>query len=314
LKHNRTLVLAAMLCAVTLAAMPLFAQQDVRLRKGDTIRLDVPQREDLGRLLTVDAKGDVSLPIVGSMRVEGLNLEEARGALLRSLQEVYPSVQSISLSLIGEEARRFIYVQGQVTSPGKYEISGTPSVWDAIKEAGGGTATASFETVRIIRAEGEGSTTTLVNLQRALDSGDMNSLPVLKPGDTVIVPERTATYTGTGAVSVFGSVLHPAAYAITGDKRLVDVILAAGGPVEGAKLSRLTIIRPAAGGNTMTISVDFERYLETGDMRQNPSILPNDTVNVPRKSSFWTTITSPNFLLAVISTSATVAALSMYHR
>jgi protein involved in polysaccharide export with SLBB domain len=203
-----------------------------------------------------------------------------------------------------EEARRLIYVQGQVARPGNYEIGGTPSVWDAIKEAGGATGTASLEMVRIIRAEKEGSTTSLVNLQRALDSGDINSLPVLKPGDTVIVPERTATYTGTGAVSVIGSVLHPAAYAITGEKRLIDLILAAGGPIEGAKLRKVTIIRPSAVGNTMTISVDFERYLETGDMHDNPPILPNDTVNVPRSSSFWTTITNPNFALAVISISS----------
>jgi len=303
-----------MLCVVTSAAIPLFAQQDVRLRKGDTIRLDVPQREDLGRLLIVDAKGEVSLPIVGAIHVEGLKLEEARIAMLRSLQEVYPSVQAISLSLINEEARRLIYVQGQVARPGKYEIGGTPSVWDAIKEAGGATATGSLEMVRVIRTEKEGSATTLVNLQRALDTGDINSLPALKPGDTVIVPERTASYTGTGAVSVIGSVLHPAAYAITGEKRLIDLILSAGGPIEGAKLSKITIIRPVAGGNTMTISVDFERYLETGDMHDNPPILPNDTVNVPRSSSFWATITHPNFLLALISTTTTVAALIVYSR
>lgn len=314
MKHNCTLVFAAILCVATFAAMPLRAQQDVRLRKGDAVRLDVPQREDLGRLLTVDAKGDVSLPIVGSIHVEGLKIEEARIAVLRSLQEVYPSVQAISLTLINEEQRRLIYVQGQVARPGKYEIGGSPTVWDAIKEAGGATATASLEMVRVIRTEKEGSTTTLVNLQAALDTGDINSLPALKPGDTVIVPERTASYTGTGAVSVIGSVLHPAAYAVTGEKRLIDLILSAGGPIEGARLNKVTIIRPTGAGNTMTIAVDFERYLETGDMHDNPPIMPNDTVNVPRSSSFWVTVTNPNFLLALISTTTTVAALIVYSR
>jgi len=312
LKEKYLLIFAAMVCAAVLAASPLLAQQDVRLREGDIIRLDVPQREDLGRLLTVDAKGEVSLPIVGAIRVDGLTIEEARGAILRSLQELYPSVQTITLSLIGEEARRLIYVQGEVTNPGKYEIGGTPSVWDAIKEAGGATADASLESVRIIRVGGEGSAMTLVNVREALDSGNVGSLPTLKPGDTVIVPERTATYTGTGAVNVFGSVLHPAAYALTGDRRLSDALLAAGGPVEGAKLSKVTIIRPVAAGGTRTISVDFERYLETGDLRHNPPILPNDTVSVPRSSLFWATVASPSFLLAIVSTAATLAALILY--
>ena len=145
LKEKHMLVVAAILLGVSLAAGPLAAQEDVRLRKGDAVRLDVPQRDDLGRVLTIDAKGDISLPIVGAIHVEGLTLEEAKSAVLRSVQEVYPSVQTVSVSLIGEEARRVIYVQGQVARPGKYEIGGTPSVWEAIKEAGGALAGASLE-------------------------------------------------------------------------------------------------------------------------------------------------------------------------
>jgi polysaccharide export outer membrane protein len=303
--------IAAMLIVAAFVAATLSAQE-VRLRRGDSIRLDVPQRDDLGRILTVDAKGDVTLPIVGTIRLEGLSLDEARGTLLRALQDVYPSIESITVSLQGEDARRVIYVQGQVARPGKYELGGSPSVWDAIKEAGGATATASLAAVRIVRTSADGSTTTLVNLQQALDSGDLAALPVLKPGDAVIVPERTASYTGAGAVNVFGAVMNPASYSLTQDKRLIDAILAAGGPAENARLSKVTIIRQVAGGTATTIAVDFKRYLETGDMRNNPPIYPNDTVNVPRTSSFWTSIANPSFLLAIISTSATIAALIIY--
>jgi polysaccharide export outer membrane protein len=313
LRRNRTLAIATLLLAAALIAADLPAQE-VRLRRGDSVRLDVPQREDLGRILTVDAKGDVNLPIVGAIRLEGLSLEEARGVLLRALQDVYPSIQSITIALQGEDARRVIYVQGQVASPGKYELGGAPSVWDAIKEAGGATAAASLDGVRIVRTTSDGSTTTLVNLQQALDSGNLGSLPVLKPGDAVIVPERAAAYTGTGAVNVFGAVVRPASYALTQEKRLVDAILAAGGPAENARLSKVTIIRRVAEGSAMTISVDFKRYLETGDSRHNPPIFPNDTVNIPRASSFWTSIANPSFLLAIISTSATIAALAIYSR
>ncbi len=296
--------------AILVAAV--ISAQDVRLRRGDSIRLDVPQRDDLGRLLTVDAKGDVNLPIVGSIRVEGLTLEEARGALLRSLQDIYPSIQSITLGLQGEDARRVIYVQGQVARPGKYELGGAPSVWDAIKEAGGALATASLDGVRIVRTSNEGSTTTLVNLQQALDSGNLSSLPALKPGDAVIVPERTASYSGTGAVNVFGAVVRPASYALTQEKKLVDAILAAGGPTENARLSKVTIIRLNADGKTTRIPVNLKRYLENGDIKHNPPILPNDTVNVPRSSSFWAAVANPNFFLALVSTSATVAAIVIY--
>jgi|WetSurMetagenome_2_1015567.scaffolds.fasta_scaffold08345_5 polysaccharide biosynthesis/export protein len=298
-----------MVASLVAAALPA---QEVRLRKGDSVRLEVPQRDDLGRLLTVDAKGEVGLPIVGAIRLEGLTLEEARGALLRSLQDVYPSIQSITVSLQGEDARRVIYVQGLVARPGKYELGGSPSVWDAIKEAGGALATASLDAVRIVRTSNDGSSTILVDLQHALDSGNLGSLPALKPGDAVIVPERTASYTGTGAVNVFGAVVRPASYALTQDKKLIDAILAAGGPAENAKLGSVKIIRQIEGGGAKAISIDFKRYLETGDPKHNPPILPNDTVNVPKGSSFWATVANPNFFLALVSTSATVAAIIIY--
>lgn len=303
--------IAAIVLAAALFASALPAQE-VRLRRGDTVKLEVPQREDLGRLLVVDEKGSVTLPIVGAIRVEGLTIEEARGAILRSLQDTYPSIQSVAISLQGEDARRVIYVQGQVAHPGKYEIGGTPSIWDAIKEAGGATAAASLDAVRIVRTSQEGSTTSIVNLQQALDSGNLSSLPLLQPGDAVIVPERAAPFTGSGGVNVFGAVLRPATYSLPQDRRLIDAMLAAGGPLENARLNKVNIVRPSAGGGVTTITVDFERFLEIGDMRHNPPIFPNDTVSVPRASTFWATITNPTFLLAVISTTATVAALVVY--
>lgn len=285
--------------------------QEVRLRKGDTLKLEVPQRVDLGRLLIVDDRGQVVLPIVGGVNVEGLTLAEANGAVLRSLQDVYPSVQSIDLALIGEEARRYLYVQGQVAQPGKYELEGSPNAWDAIKEAGGATGAASLESVRIIRVEGERSTTTVVNVRQALDSGDLQSLPPLKPGDTIIVPEKSAAYesAGTGAVNVIGAVVRPSSYFIGADKRLVDAILAAGGTSENANLGKVRIIRRLSDGGVLTMKIDFKRYLETGDLRHNPVILPNDTVSVPRSSALRSFIVDPRILLGFITAVATTVTI-----
>jgi protein involved in polysaccharide export with SLBB domain len=291
-----------------LLAQEVRPSQDIPLRKGDMVKLEVPQREDLSRLLTIDNKGDVNLPIIGAVHIEGLTLEEAKGTLLRSLQELYPSAQSISLTLIGEKTKRSIFVQGQVAQPGKYDFEGLSTIWDAIKEGGGATSSASLDAVRLIRIEGDLSTTTIVNVQQALDSGNLESLPALKPGDTIIVPDRTGTYTGKGAVNVIGFVLRPASYFLSENKRLADAILAAGGSAENANLREVKILRMRPDGGAVNMEVNFKRFLETGDPRYNPIILPNDTVSIPRSSS-WTMVTSPIFLLGLVSASASVLAL-----
>ena len=126
-------------------------------------------------------------------------------------------------------------------------------------------------------------------------------MPVLRPGDTVIVPERSMSYQGTGAVNVIGGVVRPAPYMLAGDKRLVDAIIAAGGAVQNADLGKIAIIRTKPDGGALTIEVDFRKYLKEGDMRHNPLIYPNDTVNVPQKRSFRTILTNPALLLGLLS-------------
>jgi polysaccharide export outer membrane protein len=284
--------------------------QEVRIRSGDRLRLDVPQREQLGSLLTVDDSGDVSIAIVGRIRVAGSTLDEARLSILRALQDVYPSVQSITLTLIGEEARRIIFVQGQVVRPGKIEFAGAPNIWEAIREAGGTTALASLGTVRLIRAEGTEERTSIINVQRAIDSGDFSSLPVLRPGDTVIVPERTPVYSGSGAVNIIGAVRLPAPYSLTGGRRLIDAVLAAGGPTENAKLNSVTVIRTLPEGGQLTMLIDFEAYLNTGDIRHNPVILPDDTVNVPPRDNYWRRLfMDPALLIGFVTAAVTTAAI-----
>jgi protein involved in polysaccharide export with SLBB domain len=291
-----------------LPGLPLEAQE-VQLQIGDLIELTVPHRQELDHRMTIDGEGNVELPIIGTVHIEGMTLSEAEENILRRMREYYPSIRQIRLGLVGEEARRLAYVQGQVVEPGKYEFREAPTIWEAIREAGGATANASLEAVRLIRAGEEGERTDIINVQTAIDSGDFSSLPVLRPGDTIIVPERSRSYQGSGAVNVIGGVMNPAPYMLTGDKRLVDAIIAAGGAVDNADLGKVAIIRTKPEGGSLTIEVDFRKYLKEGDMRHNPLIYPNDTVSVPQHRAFRTIVTSPGFLLGLITVTATTITL-----
>ncbi|HSG27513.1 MAG TPA: SLBB domain-containing protein, partial [Candidatus Krumholzibacterium sp.] len=216
--------------------------QEVRLRAGDMIDLEVPQRQELNRRLTITDDGIVILPVIGEIMVEGLLLEEAQRLILRRMREIYPSVQDLALSLVGVESRRQIYVHGEVLNPGKYEFRKNPNVWEAVREAGGGSPTASLDVVRVIRAEEEGRRTFIVNLEQVIENGDFSSLPELRPGDTVIVPPRVVQFQGSGSVRVIGSVLTPGPYKLSGTKTLTDALLAAGGPDDDANLKKVQII------------------------------------------------------------------------
>jgi polysaccharide export outer membrane protein len=305
-------VLAVLFACATVAA-PL-SGQEVRLRNGDTIKIDVPQRDELSRVVTIDDRGQVTLPLIGAVKLGGLTTDEARATLLRALQELYPSVQSVTVTLAGEEGRRYIYVQGQVARPGKFEITAAPTPWDAIKEAGGPTNLGDLSAVRIIRIEGQRSSTSEVDVQAILDSGDLVSLPKLKPGDTVVVPDRTTGYAGSGLVGVIGAVMHPGSYVLSGERRLLDAVLAAGGAAEGANLGKIKIIRPKAVGGSDVMGVNLARYLKKGDIRDNPVLQPSDVVSVPSRGALRTVFTAPGYLVGIVTALATTAVVIVFAR
>jgi protein involved in polysaccharide export with SLBB domain len=313
LKRGILFSFVALALCLTPAFSSLLAQesrpvQEMLLKVGDTVKIDVPQRQDLSRLFTIDGKGNVNLPIIGAVHIEGLGIEDAKGVLLRSLQELYPSTQSISLALVGEKTKRSIFVQGAVDKPGKYDFEGLSTIWDAIKEAGGGTSSASLDAVRLIRVEGGLSTTTVIDVQQALDSGALESLPEPRPGDTIIVPDRNGTFAARGAVNVMGSVLRPASYYLPENKRLADAILAAGGSLDNANLSKVKVLRLLPEGGAVRMEVNFKRYLEKGDISCNPVIRPNDTISIPRSS----TVTSPTFILSLVSVTASLISVWLW--
>jgi protein involved in polysaccharide export with SLBB domain len=78
------------------------------------------------------------------------------------------------------------YIIGEVSNPGVYTYSADITVLDAIAQAGGYTQTAKRTAVYISRpATGE---VIPVNLEVALGTGQVASVPRVQPGDFVVVP------------------------------------------------------------------------------------------------------------------------------
>ncbi|MCD6379881.1 SLBB domain-containing protein [bacterium] len=289
----------------------LFVQQirsqQIRLRVGDKLELKVEERHELDRQLEINKEGEVSIPVVGTIQLRGLPLLEAETIILEELKKFYPSISRIKLSLYGEVSRRLIYVQGEVIQPGRYEFIEEPNVWEAIREAGGTTPRASLEAVRIIHKEGKEQRTYTVDLQQVINDGNFDSLPKLKVGDTVIVPERTAQVSAEGNVKIMGAVARPGSYHLTGLNRLEDIVLTAGGPTSNCNLTKILIVRKMPEGNVMKIVVNFENYLENGQLENNPVIYSGDLVNVPRETNlFKSIITTPGYLIAMITAVFTI--------
>jgi len=256
---------------------------DYRVGAGDFIYLAVPQRPDLNRQLTVNEGGAVNLPLVGNVAVAGLNKVEIEAKLLSSLREYYPSVNRVEIN-ITQALSNVIFVSGEVRFPGKYTFPQNVNVWEAIREAGGPVPSATLSSVRVVDDRARGGKSQLVDVQSAIENGTVESLPVLRPGDTVIVPGAEETYTGTAGINVTGAVIKPGNYRLAGRQDLMGAILMAGGPSDNADMSDVVLIRPDNDGRAEKYKINVKGFLEDGKMESNPKLKPGDTVTVGKRT------------------------------
>jgi polysaccharide export outer membrane protein len=84
----------------------------------------------------------------------------------------------------------FVYVQGEVKSPGPVKFTRDLTLLRAIVQAGGFTPLAAPKRVTLLREEGDKKQTLRINVSRIIESpGEAKDIP-LKPNDIITVPQR----------------------------------------------------------------------------------------------------------------------------
>ncbi len=88
----------------------------------------------LNRQARVTPAGNIALPVLGTVYVQGLTLPELQEELNQRYQQAIEGIEVIPVLLA--RAPRFVYVLGEVGNPGRYELTGPTTVMQAIAMAG----------------------------------------------------------------------------------------------------------------------------------------------------------------------------------
>jgi polysaccharide export outer membrane protein len=281
---------------------------DYRFKVGESVYMTVPDRPALNRQMKIAEDGTVAIPLVGKVQVEGLTAAEIRSKVWEALHELYPSISRDEIT-IEAMLSWAVYVSGEVAEPGRYTFGERPRLWQAIREAGGPTAVAALSDVRVVEDQSRGGGSRVIDVLSALERGSVDQLPLLNEGDTVVIPSQDENYTGAFGVNVYGAVVTPGVYRLTGRQDLASAILLAGGPTDRADLDEVRIVRPKEEGYE-TIEVNLKRYLEKGDPSANPSLKAGDTVSVPNQNAMAYQIKSNiTVITSVLATAATLTLL-----
>ena len=117
-----------------------------------------------------------------------------------------------------------------------------------------------------------------------MNGSNLDGLPQVRAGDTVIVSKRNGTQeVGADGVQIIGEVRAPSIYALEDVTDMVGMLLLAGGPMETSKLDKVRLVRTDASGVTVSREYNVQSYLERGVSSQNPECQAGDTIYVPRK-------------------------------
>lgn len=106
-------------------------------------------RGGLQLLVVVTPSGKIQLPAVDSVFVQGLTLAEAKQEIDARYEATVPGVQ-VTMDL-AEHAPRFVYVVGEVGTPGRYELVGPTTAMQSIALAGGWNIGANLRQVVVFR-------------------------------------------------------------------------------------------------------------------------------------------------------------------
>ncbi|MFW5786319.1 MAG: SLBB domain-containing protein [bacterium] len=198
---------------------------------GDVYRLTFTQAtEQETLLLYVSPDYTVSMDFLGSVDATGLTFHEVRSRVQEIVQRSYPGA---SMRLAVEQTGEFpVFVRGEVKQSGEIYAWGLNRLSSLPESAF--TSGASFRNVQVIDADGTKRTYDLLQAQRY---GERDQNPLLRPGQTIVIPRYDRR------ISIKGTVHRPGTYDLLPDETYADLLEFAGGYQETADQAHIRLAR-----------------------------------------------------------------------
>lgn len=146
------------------------------LGSGDKLRVNVFGHEDLSGEFSVGSTGNISLPLIGTVKAGGRTIPQLEKAIHDKLYPDYLKNPRVSVEVLNF---RPFYIIGEVKKPGSYPFVSGMTVVNAVALAGGFTYRAKENDLLIKRANDPNG-----GKQKA------HQETLVMPGDVIVVPER----------------------------------------------------------------------------------------------------------------------------
>ena len=245
---------------------------DYALGPGDELMIRGWGSIDIDYRATIDRNGMISIPSIGSVALAGVRAADAEGVIRNAIGRLYKGV-TVNVNF-GRLRSITVYVVGQASRPGTYNVSSLSTLVTALFASGGPNANGSMRHVQIKRG---GKVAAELDLYSFIGKGDKSTDMKLQDGDTIFIPAAV------GHVALVGKVNAPAIYELkTAGDTIESLLDYAGGMPVVADPRRAFLERIDAGKNQPRSVEQFalngaglKRTLKDGDVLNVTSITPD---------------------------------------
>jgi polysaccharide export outer membrane protein len=244
-------------------AGPAFAQAGDAIGEGDTIRVTVFQNPDLSAEGRVSSDGSITYPLLGQVKVAGLNTTAAGARIADQLKRGgFIKNPQVSVAVTAMRSRQ-VSVLGHVARPGRYTLDDASSRLTDVLALAGGIAPTGDDIVQVMVNRGGKIAKMSVDVPVMFRSGDLSRNIEVHSGDTIFVSRAPVFY-------IYGEVVHAGAYRLEQNMSVMQALSVGGGlgprgTERGLKINRLMpdgAVRTLDAKLTDAVQVDDVIYVK----------------------------------------------------
>jgi protein involved in polysaccharide export with SLBB domain len=244
--------------------------KNYQLGPDDGLIIDIWGGSEENYELTITANGNIIVPKLGPIFLNGLTIEEAQRKIKRELGRIYAGLAQgntfVKVSL-GTIRSIKVNIVGEVTLPGTYNLSSLASVFNAMYAAGGPSSNGSLRSIKVIRGN---KPVADLDFYEFLLKGEQPNNMRLQDQDVIYV----APY--INRVEITGQVKRNKLFDVKHDETLKDLLYFAGGFTGKAYTQRIKIFRKTGKENKL-LDIAFDQQamvkLQNGDSIHIDSVL-----------------------------------------
>jgi polysaccharide biosynthesis/export protein len=253
------LMLALIGAALLAVCGPAAAQGNETIGEGDTIRVTVFQNPDLSTESRVASDGTINYPLLGQVKLGGLNTAAAGTRIADQLKKGgFLKNPQVSVAVTAVRSRQ-VSVLGHVARPGRYALDDANARLTDVLALAGGIAPTGDDIVQIMVNRGGKITKTSVDVPVMFKSGDLSKNVEVHSGDTIFVSRAPLFY-------IYGEVIRSGAYRLEQNMSVMQALSVGGGLSPRGTDRGLKINRLMPDGSVRTIDAKLTDLVQVDDV------------------------------------------------